>query len=291
MDEICHSTYHGEEAVLYGDGTSRISSSENGQECRMIVERKRSILALFTSALPMTVVSILLWAKRNVSTMGLTTYIGISAVAISIYISVDPLGDRFQDFLEWWFSISGALWLAILTDIFFSNRPSVDLAPLVWGLNLGALAFMTGMIALTGVLQEDTLWRWLLLNVLSFAPLGVLGTATNQIFLLLLCALGFLADSFRLASWFVEGASPNVEVPIYFLVLAFAGLSISGFGWFLNRRQAMIHASLSRWFEQHSLSRVRRVDPEYDPLQADASSSRSSHPSSQGEGSFDDVGA
>jgi len=280
MDETIHSRYHGDQEAFHEVESRDIKSLDDQRDCNNTVERKRSIMALFTSALPMTVASMLLWTKKNVSTMGLTTHISISAVAICIYVCIDPLYEKLPTFLKFWHSVFGLVWLAILTDLYFSKRPGLVLTPLQWGLNFGAMAFTMGMIALTGVFEEDTLWRWILLNMLGFVPLGILGLATGQIFLLFLCALGFLADSFRLASWFVEDVDPNSEMPIYFLVLAFAGLCISGFGWFLSRHQAVVHARLSEWFEKLSLSQqgrfrpwsqVRGVDSEYDALPSESS--------------------
>ena len=96
-------------------------------------------------------------------------------------------------------------------------------------------------------------------NALALEPLGILGLATNQPFLLVMCAIGWLMDSVKFANW-ISDALPNDEAPIQFIILAISGLLIAGAGWLLSKHQEEVHNVLCYQFERISIS--RKIFPE-----------------------------
>ena len=159
----------------------------------------------------------------------------------------------------WWLSISSSLYVIVLSDLIHCER-EIAKGPLVWGINLGALAFIIGSIMLFGILDADEAWRWISWNLLAIVPLGIFGLATNQIFLLILCAIGWLMDSFKIASVISNATGSDGSAPIYFIVLGISGLLIAGAGWLLSKHQDEVHGVLSRRMERCSVS--RRIFPE-----------------------------
>jgi hypothetical protein len=214
---------------------------------------KQSILALFVSALPVSIVSILLWIKRHASSMAITSYIGISATASFIFIASRGNSYDMDDFYQWWLSIAGAMFVMVLVDLLSCKR-KIAQSPLHWGINFGSLVFFVGMIMVTGIFDLGGVWSWLVFNALALVPLGIVGLATNQAFLLVLCATGWLMDSFKFADW-VSATLFNDEVPIQFIILAISGLLIAGAGWLLSKHQEEVHNFLCYQFEIRSISR------------------------------------
>ena len=271
MEVVLHSTYRKARSYEYtfatGDGYSKpyvppeekgsgsSSRAKNGMECMT----KQSILALFVSAIPVSVVSILLWIKRNAPSMAITTYIGIGATASFIFTAARGNADYMGDFYEWWLSITGALFVLALLDLLSCKR-KIARSPLVWGINFGSLAYFIGMINLTGIFDyPGGAWCWIIFNAFALVPLGLLGLATNQAFLLVLCAVGWLMDSVKLANW-ISDAMAIGEGPIQFVVLAISGLLIAGAGWLLSKHQEEVHNVLCYQFERISVS--RKIFPE-----------------------------
>ena len=270
MEVVLHSTYRkGYKASSYeptpGSAYSkayvppeeeRSSSARVGDDVECIT--KKSILALFVSALPVSIASILLWTKRRAPSMAITSYIGISAAATFIFMAIRGNTYDIDDFFRWWLSITGAIFVLTLVDLLSCKR-NIAQSPLIWGINFGSLVFFVGMIMLTGIFNFDGVWRWIIFNALALVPLGILGLATNQPFLLVLCAVGWLMDSVKFASW-ISDALSNDEAPIQFIILAISGLLIAGAGWLLSKHQEEVHNVLCYQFEKLSIS--RKIFPE-----------------------------
>jgi hypothetical protein len=190
--------------------------------------------------------------------MAITCYIGLSAVVVFLYLAIVGQTYGIEKFWWWWLSISGALYVVILSDLSHCKR-QIARGPLIWGINFGALAFLIGMIFLTGIFELPGAWPWVTFNALALLPLGIVGLGHNLIFLLLLCALGWLMTTVKIASA-ITAAVSTAEVPIYFIVLAISGLLIAGAGWSLSKHQDQIQCVLCFYMERISLS--RRVFPE-----------------------------
>ena len=106
---------------------------------------KKSILALFVSALPVSIASILLWIKRRAPSMAITSYVGISATASFIFMAIRGNTYDMDYFFRWWLSITGAIFVLTLVDLLSCKR-KIAQSPLVWGINFGSLVFFVGMI-------------------------------------------------------------------------------------------------------------------------------------------------
>ncbi|KAL7480484.1 hypothetical protein ACHAW6_006175 [Cyclotella cf. meneghiniana] len=215
--------------------------------------RKQSIVFLFVRAIPILLASILLWIKRNAPSMAITCYLGLSDVAISLCVAIVGQSHGIENFWRWWYSISGGLYVVILSDLSYCKR-LIARSPLMWGINFGALAFLVGMIFLTGIIELPGAWPWVIFNALALLPLGIVGLGHNLVFLLVLCALGWLMTTLKIASAIAASVS-SAEVPIYSIVLAISGLLIAGAGWSLNKHQDEIQWALSYHMERISLSR------------------------------------
>mmetsp|Transcript_36962 Transcript_36962/g.66490 ORF Transcript_36962/g.66490 Transcript_36962/m.66490 type:complete len:619 (+) Transcript_36962:241-2097(+) len=238
--------------------------NDNDAECwntRNKIEWQRSIMALFLCALPVTIVSVLLWTKRQAPSMAVTTFIGLSAAATFLFIVVDGGTDELDSFSQWWYSVSGALWMIVMTDLTFSKR-HIARGPLIWGINFGALTFFVGMIILTGIFTEGQVWQWLVFNAFAVIPIAIFGISADQVFLLVLCAIGWLMDSVHIAT-LLSDSRPDVTAPVFFVVLGISGLLIAGAGWLLNQHEEKVREILRDYMKRLSISR-RLLPAEFD---------------------------
>ncbi|KAL7426960.1 hypothetical protein ACHAXM_000649 [Skeletonema potamos] len=222
---------------------------------------KHSALAIVVSALPITLSSVLLWLKRKAPSSAITSYIGLSAAASFVYLAIVGKEHDVADFWGWWFSMSGALYLTILCDLTHCKR-HIARYPLIWGVNVSALAFFVGMIFLLSIFEENMAWSWIVFNLFALIPLVIVGIGYNQVFLLVLCAVGWLMTTVKIASALAAVAAPAANVPIYFIALAISGLLIAGAGWWLNKNQDELGSVLRYHMERISIS--MRMFPEDD---------------------------
>jgi hypothetical protein len=218
----------------------------------------QSTVAVFVSALPIVLSSVLLWIKRSAPSSAITTFIGTSAAALFIYMAIAEEPYDMSDFWGYWLSVSGALYVWILADLIQCER-RIARPPLIWGMNFGSLAFFVGMILSTEIYESENALPWILFNLLAMLPLALLGMAHNQVFLLVLCAIGWIMTTVRIASAISDALFDAAQVPIYFVVLAISGLSLAAAGWGLNKRQERIRGVLAGRLERLSLS--RRIFP------------------------------
>jgi membrane protein implicated in regulation of membrane protease activity len=257
MDVELHSTY--KRSTQYkpkgGDNTTN-----NPSHCWV----NQSVLAIFVSSIPTLMVSILLWCKRNAPSMALTSYIGLSATACFTYMAIVGNAYDMNDFWGWWLSISGALYMIIMSDLLHCNR-RIARSPLIWGINLAALAFFIGMIFLTGIYELNMAWTWIVFNLFALIPLAIVGIGYNQVFLLVLCAVGWLMTAIEVAEAIAAITASTANVPIYFIVLAISGLLIAAAGWWLNRNQDELQSVICYHMEGISLSRRLLLEGESEP--------------------------
>ena len=266
MDVELHSTY--KKPTQYspkeGDHTNNPSHCWTNQ----------SVLAIFVSSIPTLMVSILLWCKRNAPSMALTSYIGLSATACFTYMAIVGNAYNMNDFWGWWLSISGALYIIIImSDLLHCNR-RIARSPLIWGINLAALAFFIGMIFLTGIYELNMAWTWIVFNLFALIPLAIVGIGYNQVFLLVLCAVGWLMTAVEVASAIAATTASTANVPIYFIVLAISGLLIAAAGWWLNRNQDELQSVICYHMEGISLSRRLLLEGVSESAEATAARTR-----------------
>jgi hypothetical protein len=198
--------------------------------------RHQAIGTLFLVALPVLVVSILLWQKRNIPSMGLLTYAAATLVFWTSCVSIHPEVMWGDSIAKWWLTVSGVVYLIALVYLLLMV-PTVSSRPLVWGINAGAFAFVYGMSVVYMSTIGDHFGSWLLLTLTAFAPVTLLGAATANIFLLLMGASGLFADSVRFAMFLADRGGGSDSVLIVFFVLAIAGVGIGAMGMLLTRNQ------------------------------------------------------
>lgn len=241
MEVELHSTY------TTSDG-SEINKTDD--ECL----RTQNILAIFVSAVPTVIASVIIWLKRNAPAMAITSNLGINAVAVFIYIAIIGMSSNLYGYFGWLFSVTGLMYLVLLSDLSHCNR-KIARIPLIWGINFGSLEFFVGMIILTRLYgDEEPAWSWIVFNIFGIIPLGIIGLGYRQVFLLVLCAVGWLMTAVKIASAIAADFSSATFI-VYFVVLALSGILIAVFGWMLNKQQEKIHDALFSRLSKLSLSR------------------------------------
>mmetsp|Transcript_8357 Transcript_8357/g.12121 ORF Transcript_8357/g.12121 Transcript_8357/m.12121 type:complete len:422 (+) Transcript_8357:734-1999(+) len=210
----------------------------DGDDCSLDqVLRRRSILALFASAIPMMGLSIVLWKSKQMSSMVIASYLSLSSIYIVIQniINPEPYLDEGPPY-RLWFAVSGLVWLLASAYLILSlslSPPPFWISqnhkePLRAGLLTSAVAFSwdTSMpLMFNNYDDADTFGRWILWNLFVFLPLNLLGAATDSVGLLVMGGMGFLADSFRMAS--VEDSTL-----FFFLVFSLISLAVGFLGYF-----------------------------------------------------------
>jgi hypothetical protein len=211
------------------------------------------------------VVSILLWQKKEISSMGLLTYAGVTLVFWSICLSINRELSWDDLVAKWWVTLSGLVYLIALTYRSLMI-PAVVSGPLVWGISAGGFAFVWGMsiVYMSGL--GDYFSAWFLLTLTAFVPVTLFGAATENLFLLLLGASGLFADSIRFSQYLSDRNGGNGSVPIIFFVLAIAGLGIGAMGMLLTMNQDRIRAVFVKVFSWLETA-VRKCFPSEPPRQ------------------------
>jgi hypothetical protein len=268
MEVELHSTYTKPESTQYHAEES-LKIYEDAATNDDLCWTKHSILAVFLAALPVTLASFVLWLKRKAPSMAITIYIGLNACANFVYLAIVSRDNDLDGFWGWWLTISGALYLIILSDLTHCKR-HLARHPLIWGMNVAAIAYFIGPIILTGIIPDifdsssSMAGQWIVFNVFVLIPLVVVGVGYRQIFLLVLCAIGWLMTAFKIGSALAALAAPAAYTPIYFVVLAISGLLLAGAGWWLNKNQDEFGSVLLYHMERLSLSRrmFAEVEPE-----------------------------
>jgi hypothetical protein len=205
--------------------------------------RRQAISALFMVALPVLMLSILLWQRRKIPSMGLLTYAGATLVFWATCISIAPELTWGDSIAKWWLTLSGLGYLIALVYLILMV-PAVASRPLVWGINAGVLAFIYGISTVYMSEIGDNFGSWLLLTLTAFVPVALLGAATDNLFLSLIGATGLFADSLRFAMFLSDQNGGTGSVPIIFFVLAIAGLGIGAMGMLLTRNQDCIREAV-----------------------------------------------
>ena len=77
--------------------------------------------AVFTMAIPIALVSIVLWKKKQVPSMAVTTYVGLTLIFVSVLIFVTAETEPTDTPFKWWFSITGFLYLTVLSYLVLSK--------------------------------------------------------------------------------------------------------------------------------------------------------------------------
>jgi len=239
-------------------------------KCRNSV-RKQASLSLFVVALPVTLVSVLIWRSKQIPSMGVTTSIGTTLIYGALIVMIDPKHfDRSQRW-NWWFTISGAAWVLVLSYFVLKGTDNQAKGPMRWGLVIGGISYMGGTYMLVfDDFENDNFGRWLTWNVVALMPMTIIGAATRATFLMFLGALGFLIDAARLAEFFGDHIKGDEGVPVQFLVFSVAGIMVGALGMQLNKYQPLIEnfaetkvKTLSELCSRRSINPVEEADGDF----------------------------
>jgi hypothetical protein len=248
-------------------------ADDDDTSCR----RKVATTSLFLAALPVTFLSIYLWYRRHIPSMGISVFGGIIGTAWCIFFiavgSTDWLEDYAYDFSNWLLLSLGALWMIFTTNGILSLSSSrassssqqYKVAPMRWGLNIGALAFFVGSFQVldliygffSGLFDHDhdvpESVRWILFNVAVLAPTCLLGLATQSSLLLVLTAAGLVFDALRLSLAITRPMDDGSSVALVnFVVLGCTGLAIAVLGWWTSRRQGQLAERFSSYLAPYT---------------------------------------
>jgi len=232
----------------YGDGDDNYYSS--------CPSTSMALSNLILAAIPMIAISVALWIKKSIPTSGFTTYVGIAVFGITLPFCFDQ--EKYYDgmsFYQWWSLITSTLYILALSYLLLSKN-NLAKEPLAWGLNTGAFVFFCSMFAVVNIVDNENIWKWMLINVCSFLPLILLGLVTDQSFIVFLGACGLFIDVLRLTSVLPDAYYTQ------FLALAIAGLGIAALGMWLKKHQSAIRDPCVAWFESHSPSWMKPNDAE-----------------------------
>jgi hypothetical protein len=228
--------------------------------------RLRPALVLLASALPMFLLSLSLWKKKQIPSMGLTTYLSLSFCYVALHVLISPDSDEYNNEnlpFRWWYATTGLIWLLLSSYfIILSDNQMTFMSrdPWRWALIISSLAFVWGTSALI-MSGDETVGRWILWNLTVFFPLIFFGVVTDAMFLLVLGGLGLLVDVARVAS-LIDNS------PIWVaLVFCVSGLGIGAVGYKLSHFQPpaqawatahvdRIHAQLLQCTERHDPSEI-----------------------------------
>jgi len=244
--------------------------------------RQKAIGSLFLTALPMLLTSLYVWkAKQQVSSMGVLVYGSLTLAFTCIYAAVDPDMYRAETVFQWWLIGSGSivLLLSVRTLLLYGGLannnnnnsttprrhstlpptpPSqrwIVPGPFHWCASASALALLLGLIVALDLLCTTTTCgnvpsHWFVFSIAGVIPVALLGTAVNNLFLMLLAAAGFFADAVRFAAFLSDNAAPNdLQVPIVFVVLSISGVLLGWLGMLLSRQRRRIQSRITMLFQ------------------------------------------
>lgn len=231
--------------------------------------QNKAIISLFLSAIPVTILSIVLWIKKKYPSLPVTGYVGISfSMSLIVYAARDTLLDGV--FFKWWFSLTSAAWLFGLFFLYILKRVQKD--TLDWSMNFSGLLYFGSMIALIGAPgQYGDWWRWLLINILTFVPIPIVGVVCEKIILISIGAIGVFIDVWKVADSLANiGAFDGFKVPVYFVVFTVSGLILGFIGLRMSKKQRVIQdfvfslaeRYLTKWMKRPVTTDKQQEDPE-----------------------------
>lgn len=235
------------------------------EECR----KTKALASLLLVALPTIISSSYLWYQRQVPSMGISTFIGLTTAALCIYYySTNVRDDPFDYFVQRWLLWFGLVYLLACGNGILSSYFE-DKAPMRWGLHMAAVSFFVGSSLVLELYDYSrSLIHWTIFNVAALVPLCGLGLATRSPFLLVLTAIGIVMDAFHLCEEITKNMGETPAALVYFAVLGLTGLGTAMSGWFLSHRQDDLSNFVAAYLEPYAWPR-RQPDFAVIPTQDD----------------------
>jgi hypothetical protein len=289
------------------DGTTGISSCPQQQREQACLRRVHALAWLLFCALPITVISIYLWYHRRVPIMGVTTFVGLTFLALLLYClccGVAPpwrtqsvveswslwwTHDPTRHFIQWWMLIFGVTWTVFsINGMLASSSPSSSVPPqrgkyndpMWWGLHIGSLSYFVAMRAimvemLPDHFGADKVVGWVLSNALILVPMLILGLAAQSPLLQVLTVAGvFWMDSLPIVYAYFNPV-------VYLFVQAVAGLMTAVVGGWLSDRQGAIAAFFCSLLKPYAWPRQRKPTAAASPFTAGMSSHKEDNSSQE----------
>jgi len=201
-------------------------------------DRRVALFSIFVGIIPTLIVSLFIWFKLYIPTMPITTYFSATWFILVVQI-LFPSSQVFYslfDVVNWWFVLSSGFWLLALFLFYLTNR--VTKTTLTWTINFTAVVFFISMFVVTEVFSNSSWLGWIIINVVSFAPLIFVGVVSDQNFLIVLGAIGIFVDVGKIGASIGNGDS----IPVYFLLFGVSGIGLGYFGLILNKYQQVIQS-------------------------------------------------
>lgn len=204
--------------------------------------RNQATALLWVAAIPTTLISFWIWHSKQIPSMAVTSYAGLTAIYGLLYLIKDPLQLGSADlWFDWWFSLSGSLGLIIYTYQIHSRRTQVkEQQPLKWGLVVTGIAYICGTYQLVFWGYCDQFLCWFQFNLIVVLPILLFGMADGNLFLIVCSGLGWLADAARFSEFVSSAANDDSSVPLSFLVFSIAGVLIGIMGYRLTAFQPIV---------------------------------------------------
>jgi len=226
------------------------------------VDRRVALFSVFVGIIPTLIVSLFIWFKLYIPTMPITTYFSATWFILVVQI-LFPSSQVFYslfDVVNWWFVLSSGFWLLALFLFYLTNR--VTKTTLTWTINFTAVVFFISMFVVTEVFSNSSWLGWIIINVVSFAPLIFVGIVSDQNFLIVLGAIGIFVDVGKIGASIGNGDS----IPVYFLLFGVSGIGLGYFGLILNKYQQVIQSVVKNkaesWFGSIRKDSVNIIDTE-----------------------------
>lgn len=232
-------TLHSQKVTNQGDN----DLGEAG-DCSTQLKRVQSLCYLLATAVPVLLVSIFLWKKKEIPSMGFTSYIGFLAAYTIILTIISPDEIVFGSFplaIGWVFF--GIICCAGFLPLALFDRATPALRCVVY---TAAAGFVAGLIILVSLLVSggELLYMHTIIHFLSSMPMSILGAVTDSWWLTFLGAgLAFAALIF-LVLYLTVVISVTNTLLIVFVTLAGGGLLIGFAGWRLGRSRSALKRKL-----------------------------------------------
>lgn len=253
------------EVVAHGVYLQRDAGDESGTQvvdlCHSADElaRKETITIFYISALPVLLLSLVLFMVKGISSLTVTGYIGVSMSVICLKMYNDPESagqpiEFIEEVNKHWFVWSTGLWMALLCIFVVIRR--VNTRTFSWGINTSSLLYFVSASILFFYDNASSTpeWvRWVLINVLVYFPIAAIGVLYENNFLTFLGAgIGVLLDVVKVSNILVGTLNSYVpDVVVYFLLFSVSGVVLGSIGWELSKRQEELQRNFFYWAEQN----------------------------------------
>jgi len=219
--------------------------------CFTIMSTARALAGLFLVAMPVAIVSGLLWRKREIPSLSISLFVGIGLIAMFVEAALDPW-NGVETVLIIWLWVGAPCWF-ILGAVRMAVNPSAAGPPLIWSWNFASFFAWTGLF----ILRDTTV---AVVFSLFFLLFMVIGLVANSTLVIILGVLGMIIDTATLII-FQLAARHKLGLAVFLVVLEMIGFSL--LGWFIYRRKDAWHNKLAALL-RNCIRRACSVEEDYE---------------------------